>query len=83
MAVIDAVRQKSKSNSKSSFGKQSDSVIGNYNLKFSKRQNDYYGHSSGSQVYLKYKRHPPTKDFVIVENNQRPVQVLDIVQRNP
>ena len=88
VAVIDAVRREMNGSKKKTFSfnkKQNSVATGNYNSNnHQKRQNEYYkNHSPASQVYLNYKRHPPEEDFVIVENNQRPVEVLDLLQKNP
>ena len=88
VAVIDAVRREMNGSKKKTFSfnkKQNSVATGNYNSNnHQKRQNEYYkNHSPASQVYLNYKRHPPEEDFVIVENNQRPVDVLDLLQKNP
>ena len=83
VAVIDAARQNEYDKRKVSLNTKRNSVIedNSYGSKYRKKPN---GLSPASQLYLKYKRHPPEKeDFVIVENNQRPVEVIDAVQRNP
>ena len=85
VAVIDAARQNEYDKRKVSLNTKHNSVIGDtsYGSKYRKKPNNL-GLSPASQLYLKYKRHPPEKeDFVIVENNQRPVEIIDAVQRNP
>ena len=69
-----------------SFNNKPNSVFsGNSNSHYNKKKQDnYYGNSlPASQVYLNYKRHPPEEDFVVVENNERPVDVLDLFQKSP
>ena len=86
VAVIDAARQNEDKRKKASLISKRNSVIGDnsYGSKHWKKPNSHHGLSPASQLYLKYKRHPPEKeDFVIVENNQRPVDVIDAVQRKP
>ena len=85
--MIDAVLRNSENKKTNSVIKQTNSVVGNYQPKYTKRRKGYY--SPASQVYLKYKRYSPPDDFIIVENNpthtttDRPVQVIDIVKKNP
>ena len=85
VAVIDAARQSDDDKRRNSFNSKHYSVK-NDSSYYSKHKKkiDYHGFSSASQLYLKYKRHPPEKeDFILVENNQRPVDVIDAVKRNP
>ena len=85
VAVIDAARQSDDDKRRNSFNSKHYSVKNDssYYSKH-KKKSDYHGFSSASQLYLKYKRHPPEKeDFIVVENNQRPVDVIDAVKRNP
>ena len=84
VAVIDAVLRNSENKKTNSVIKQTNSVVGNYQPKYTKRRKGYY--SPASHVYLKYKRYSPPDDFIIVENNPthtttgRPVQVIDLVK---
>ena len=85
VAVIDAIRQSDDTRRHGSLNSKRNSGIDDstYHSKYKKKQSQN-GLSPASQLYLKYKRHPPgNEDFVIVENNQRPVQVIDAVKRNP
>ena len=77
VAVIDAVKKKSSIKGNNILSKD------DLNQQYRKRQNETYGYIPSSQIYLKYKRYPPQKDYVIVENNERPVQIFDLVQKNP
>ena len=77
IAVIDAVQRKSNSKEHNISSK------GHLNQQYRRKQNETYGYIPSSQIYLKFKRYPPQKDYVIVENNEKPVQVFDLVQKNP
>ena len=75
--MIDAVKKKSSIKGNDILSKD------DLNQQYRKQQNETYGYIPSSQIYLKYKRYPPQKDYVIVENNERPVQIFDLVQKNP